>query len=243
MLSFLLEMCLRAFHLSVSAMGTSVLAVYGSIVVFGFVLFRRLRFGWGEMSRHWNETLKDGVVAALVWWGIIFCYQLFYRIPHEITVQADLISAPPHLSPKTSLPPGWSVKFMKPFCYVMFETFRPQVINGHVGFPLLVLSNVKRAWDGVAVRIRRPDQTQFLVNQEVGTLRLEGAILNQLFFPDVNQPYYVIVLTRSRPDYFYETLTLTQVSGRFEQQIQVYRVQQHGSPTLLFDSVTQGRLP
>jgi len=84
---------------------------------------------------------------------------------------------------------------------------------------------------------------EFLVNQEVGTLRLEGAILNQLFFPDFDRPYLVIVLTRSQHDYFFETLTLTQSNGSFEQQIQIYRSQRHGPPTLLFDSVAQERLP
>jgi hypothetical protein len=243
MFHFIGEIFLRAFFASVAAMGTTALAVCGGVAAFLFILLRRLRFGLKEMARHWKETAKDGAIGALIWWGMVFCYQLFYRIPREITAQADHISAPPHLSTKSHLPPSWDDKFTKPFCYVMFETVRPQLIDGRFGFPLLVLSNVKRAWDGVAVRIRRPDQTQFLVNQEVGTLRLEGAVLNRLFFPDINQPYLVVVLTRSRPDYFYETLTLTQTNGGFEQQIQVYRVQQHGSPRLFFDSVARGRLP
>jgi hypothetical protein len=251
MLSFALEMCLRAFLSSVSAMGTSVLAIYSGIAVFVFILLRRLsRSGWTEMRASLKEALKDGGIALLVWWGGVFCYQLFFSIPHEITVQAQNIVSPrtpPKTWPKPSLPQGWDVKFMRPFCYVLFDTLRPQSVNGRSAFPMRIWSDVDRSWDGVAVRIRRPEVDQFLFAQELGTLRRgysgSGTYLNLPFAPDFNQLYWVYILTSN--ENFKELLTITQANGHFEQQIQVYKLSglPGRGPILLFDSVAQGQLP
>jgi hypothetical protein len=100
MFHFAWEMFLRAFFASVAAMGTTVLAVCGGIAAFLFVLFRRLRFGLKEMTRHWKDTAKDGVMAVVAWWGMVFCYQLFIKIPASIRYEADQVKPPNVLAPK-----------------------------------------------------------------------------------------------------------------------------------------------
>ncbi len=254
MVSFLLELLGRAWPRFLSAIGTTGLGFFvttiaefcATLIVTYFVILAL--HGRAAMRQHAAQNLRVAITVFVIVFPILYTPIYYHQVVVErnrIIEESDKIKAP-HLR-LPSLPPHWNIKFMKPFCYVKFETVRsrfgPQLINGRWGFRLFVLSSTARPWDGVAVRIRRQDQMEFLVNQEVGTLRLEGAILNQLFFPDFDRPYLVIVLTRSQHDYFFETLTLTQSNGSFEQQIQIYRSQRHGPPTLLFDSVAQERLP
>jgi hypothetical protein len=254
MLSFLLELLKRAWPRFLSAIGTTGLGFFVSAIAeFAATLIVTCIVIWisrgrAAMKEHIAQNVTVAamvfVIVFLILYGPIFHHQVLLE-KSRIIEESDKIQVPHPRLP--SLPARWDARFMVPFCYVKLETVRPQfgpqLINGHWGFRLFVLSSTNRPWDGVAVRIRRQDRMGFLVNQEIGTLRLEGAILDQWFVPEVGQPYLVIVLTRSQYDYFFETLTLTQSNGSFEQQIQIYRSRLHGSPTLLFDSVAQGRLP
>jgi hypothetical protein len=254
MLSFPLELLERAWPGFLSAIGTTGLGFFINTIAEFFVTLGVTHLvilvirGRAAMKDDAAQNLAVAVIVFVVAFPILYGPIYYHRISIEknrIIEEAGKIKMP-HPRPP-SLPLHWDIKFIKPFCYVMFDTirpqFKPQFINGRWAFHPFVLSSVNRHWDGVAVRIRRQDRTGFLLTQEIGTLRVEGFILDQIFSPELSVPYLVIILTASQQNYFQEILTFTESNGNLEQQIQIYRGQQHGPPILLFDSVAQGALP
>jgi hypothetical protein len=104
--SFLWELVKRAWDSSVASMGTTTLAVSAGVV---FALYRALiewrKNGWAGVKNHWGENLKYGLIMAMCWWGLLFSYHLFYRVPKSIRVTARK-TKPPSIRP-IPLPDGW----------------------------------------------------------------------------------------------------------------------------------------
>jgi len=254
MFSFPLELLERAWPRFLSAIGTTGLGFFISAIeeffvtlILTHIVILAIR-GSAAMRHHAAQNLTIGlivfVIAFPILWGPAYYHQLTLA-KDKILEESNKIVIP--LPRPPSLPANWNVKFMQPFCYVLadFNPLRLREINGRIAFPLRVWSDVVNAWHGVHVRVRRPDRLEYLVDEEVGTLRRgysgSGTYLNQLAVLDFDQPYWVIILTED--ENFQEVLTVSQTNGHLEEQIQIYRFQEHGSPILLFDSVAQGRLP
>ena len=183
------ELLKRAWPRFLFAIGTTGLGFFLNTIAQFFVclvltyivtiLWSRKAVGSAAMKEQAVQTVKIAVVVFVIAFPVLYgpiYYRQEYLERSRIIEESENIKAPRTQPP--SKPPRWDVKFMQPFCYVKFETvmprFVPQLTNGRWGFRLFVLSSVKRAWDGVAVRIRRQDRMEFLVNQEIGALRVEG---------------------------------------------------------------------
>ncbi len=90
MLSFLLELIERAWDSSVASMGTTTLAIGGSLVYpLGDLIRERRALGWNGLQKHWKERLKYSAIIAICWWGLLFSYHLFYKVPQEIRTTAS----------------------------------------------------------------------------------------------------------------------------------------------------------
>jgi hypothetical protein len=101
MLAFPWELCKLALGSSVASAGTTILGICGTIAYPIADLIRELwRNGLFGMGQHWRERLKFSFIIGVVWWSLLFCYQLFYAVPHKIRTQAMHISAP-----RTTHPP------------------------------------------------------------------------------------------------------------------------------------------
>src|SRR5260370_29038737 len=163
MLSFPLELLERAWPRFLSAIGTtglgffvSAIAEFVATLIVTCIVIWIFR-GRAAMKQHTAQNVTVAAIAFVIVFPILYGPIFYHQISLEksrIIEESDKIKAPSPRPP--SLPPRWDLKFMKPFCYVMFETFRPQFkpqfINGRWGFRLFVLSSVDRAWDCVAVR-------------------------------------------------------------------------------------------
>jgi hypothetical protein len=77
-------------------MGTTALAVLvGFVIIPGvFLAIKVFRKGRAQVFEHWKENLRDGAVTTLTIWLLLFCYHLFYKVPHDIRVEAERAQAP-----------------------------------------------------------------------------------------------------------------------------------------------------
>src|ERR1700693_3110456 len=109
-MQFVLELLGRAFKSLLASMGTTSLAVVvGFILVPFIVLFLRAqRKGFSALMQHWRENLQDGAMAIGIVWVVLFAWHLFYKVPHEISVQANSARLPP-----VSVPPAPSFGYEK----------------------------------------------------------------------------------------------------------------------------------
>jgi hypothetical protein len=89
-------------------MGTTTLAIGGSLVYPLTDLIRELRSsGWNGLKQHWKESLKYSAIIALCWWGLLFSYHLFYKVPEAIRTEAQNIK-PPAVSKHVPPPDFWN---------------------------------------------------------------------------------------------------------------------------------------
>lgn len=115
------ELVQRAWSSTVASMGTTSLAVSGALLYPLSELYGAVRKnGWTRkvLSQHWRERLRNSVVIALVWWGILFSYHLFYKIPKAIRSQAANMTIPTLRFPD-NLPSNWDVRWSE-------QSARPQ---------------------------------------------------------------------------------------------------------------------
>lgn|SRR6266481_943571 len=85
-------------------MGTTSLAIGGSLLYPIAEIIRVYRDNGPEgLKGHWRQGFKHGFLIAVCWWAILFSYHLFYKVPHEINVEADAVHAP--ASPAAPRPP------------------------------------------------------------------------------------------------------------------------------------------
>ena len=111
--SFLCELIQRAWSSSVTSMGTTTLAIVGLLVYPLAALIRVLRSsGWNGLRQHWKEQLKYSAIVATCWWGVLFSYQLFHKVPKAIRIEAQNIKAPvmPTIITRVPLPSFWDAK-------------------------------------------------------------------------------------------------------------------------------------
>jgi hypothetical protein len=97
---FFVELMHRAWDSAVASMGTTTLAVASAAgVAFIYVLydlFQQWRLnGVAAMQEHWRERISRSVLAGLLWWTALFMYNLVWKVPHEIRVEAGSVTAPP----------------------------------------------------------------------------------------------------------------------------------------------------
>lgn len=130
---FFLQLVQQAWLSSVASMGTTTLAILGSLLYPASDLLSDLqKNGWtlAAMSQHWKTRLKTSVVIAITWWALLFSYHLIYVVPHKIALDADfsrleakgivlfdLPQVPPSWDRKTPLPhesPSISIKLVYP---------------------------------------------------------------------------------------------------------------------------------
>ena len=93
---FLWELVRRAWDSSVSSMGTTTLAIVGSLLfplVDNIRVFREYRLE--GMKSHWKKGFKHAFLIAVCWWAALFSYHLFYKVPHDIKVEAESVPVPP----------------------------------------------------------------------------------------------------------------------------------------------------
>jgi hypothetical protein len=108
--SFVFELCQKALQSLLASMGTTALAVIvGLVVIPGiFLLQKLLRDGGREVIAHWKENIRDGAIATTIVWLLLFSYHLLYKMPREITLEADRQHNP---GPKLlGVPGGWDAK-------------------------------------------------------------------------------------------------------------------------------------
>jgi hypothetical protein len=98
MLPFLADLLWRALLLSVSWMGTSVLAVsVNAVIVPAAILLIKLRHGWKSMTERVRKNLEDTLIASVVVWVLLILFNFVYTVPHEIIKQAAQVGPPPPL--------------------------------------------------------------------------------------------------------------------------------------------------
>jgi hypothetical protein len=113
-LSFICHLLRLAWDSSVASMGTTTLAVSGSLLYPLIRLIQELNSsGWNGLKQHWKEQLKTTAIIALSWWGILFAYHLFYKVPHTIRNEAERIK-PPITYKAIGLPSSWDFKTVWP---------------------------------------------------------------------------------------------------------------------------------
>jgi len=90
-MAFYLEIAKRAAQSLLDAMGTTALAWTIEFLVLPILvfLFMVARLGLTQMRQHWKENLKDIAVVTAGVWVLLYCYQLFYKVPHEISQAAQ----------------------------------------------------------------------------------------------------------------------------------------------------------
>jgi hypothetical protein len=76
-------------------MGTTTLAIGGSLLYPLADLIREQRAsGWTGLQKHWKDRLKYSAIIAVCWWGVLFSYHLFYKVPEAIRTEARNIKPP-----------------------------------------------------------------------------------------------------------------------------------------------------
>ncbi len=94
-IKFAVHLLLQAFLLTVSWMGTSVLAVCVTVAIaLGILLTVFFRKGWKLAWQERKKNLTDSAIAGVAVWVLLILLNLFYTIPHQIRQQADSIHAP-----------------------------------------------------------------------------------------------------------------------------------------------------
>jgi len=89
------ELLQRAWASSVSSMGTTTLAVGGTLLYPIVEIVRVYRnSGLEGLKKHWRQGFKHTFFIAVCWWAILFSYHLFFKIPHEISVEAEATRPP-----------------------------------------------------------------------------------------------------------------------------------------------------
>src|ERR1700688_3474801 len=92
---WLLELVQKAWTSSVSSMGTTGLAILGGMLYpVSDLVAEFQRHGFTGMTQHWKERLRTSAIIAVMWWGCLFCYHLFYRVPPGINYEAANIKLP-----------------------------------------------------------------------------------------------------------------------------------------------------
>jgi hypothetical protein len=86
---FLVELLQRAWVSSVASMGTTTLAILGSLLYPLSDVVAELRSGGlSGMKRHWRERLRNTLAVACCWWSLLFGYHLLYKVPEQINQDA-----------------------------------------------------------------------------------------------------------------------------------------------------------
>lgn len=95
MFSFLWNMLIRSWRATVSAMGTTTLAIAVAFLVIPILLLGIVWFteGWEEVKRTWRTNIGV-VLATLAVWLLIFAYQAFVGVPRSIHTESDAAVAP-----------------------------------------------------------------------------------------------------------------------------------------------------
>jgi hypothetical protein len=89
-------------------MGTTTLAIGGLLVYPLADLIREFHaLGWDGLQKHWKERLKYSAIIAICWWGVLFSYHIFYKVPKAIKTEARNIKPPPPMKYHVSLPDFW----------------------------------------------------------------------------------------------------------------------------------------
>jgi hypothetical protein len=105
MSQFLFELCLRALDAAVAAMSTSYLALLVAVLfALGSFFYQHRGEGWKNVRGNLFRALSYGAVFWFSWWGLLFGYYLFYKIPHEINQTSRHILSPPPKIFSISLP-------------------------------------------------------------------------------------------------------------------------------------------
>lgn len=105
MIGFILHLCRLAASLSISSAGTTLLGITGTLVYPVADLVRDVsQNGWAAIGEHWRKRLKFSFIIGVVWWSLLFSYQLFYGVPHQINTSAERVRAP--RSPVPPYPPA-----------------------------------------------------------------------------------------------------------------------------------------
>ena|ERR1035437_1537412 len=86
---FLVELLQRAWVSSVASMGTTTLAILGSLLYPLSEIVAELRSGGlSGMKRHWRERLRNTLAVAGCLWSLLFGYHLLYKVPEQINQEA-----------------------------------------------------------------------------------------------------------------------------------------------------------
>lgn len=95
-LGFGLQVLWRAYILTVSWMGTSLLAVVAKIIVVpsGILLAKIIRHGLREMYQRFKENIKDTVLGTAIVWTCLVIFNALYTVPKQIKEIADSVVVP-----------------------------------------------------------------------------------------------------------------------------------------------------
>jgi hypothetical protein len=106
-IKFLIELFGLAGQSLLASMGTTALAVLvGFLIIPGvFLLVKLCRQGFSEVRQHWRENIRDGVITTAIVWLALFSYHLFYKVPHDIRMQAERAKPTAPVPPTTINPP------------------------------------------------------------------------------------------------------------------------------------------
>jgi len=112
---FILDLVRRAMLASVSSMGTTMLGIVGSLIYPLAFLIRKCGIeGLTGIRKVWAEQLRYSVLIATVWWGVLFSYQLLFRIPSQITAQSEREKVLPRHFPTPAIPLDWDRRYAAP---------------------------------------------------------------------------------------------------------------------------------
>jgi hypothetical protein len=106
-LSFESELIQRAWSASVASMGTTGLAIGGGLLYPLAGLgseFRKRGWKLEVLTQHWKDRLRNGFLIALIWWSVLFSYQLS-AVSRQIRLQAEETVVP---SPNRPMPPNFA---------------------------------------------------------------------------------------------------------------------------------------
>jgi hypothetical protein len=94
----------RAWAASISSMGTTSLAVLGSLLYPVSNLWNALKkYGWRGLIRDWRERVGYSAIIAVAWWACLFSYHLLWTVPRQVYADADKAAAPFPLPPRAPL--------------------------------------------------------------------------------------------------------------------------------------------
>jgi len=156
MAQFLWELLLRAWRYTVSAMGTTTLAVFVSLISIPIILFILQlasegfsRGGWRKVSTNRRADLSVALMTTVAW-GLVFGYKLFVSVPRDIrgevgerapTPISTKLVPPTFAYQKTKYDPVWGYAFM-------FQVY-PWEEKAHLGVATHARGNLHNVYVGV----------------------------------------------------------------------------------------------